>query len=116
MPDGNPDDDASAETMHGLGNRKNDLFHQKLRTDGVEVSDGSRRTPLQVRAPMRCAGGHRHSTSPASVPKRSICKVPPFRGARARNPPDDLMTVPLNMEFEDENGVTRKLHRKEILH
>jgi cytochrome P450 len=35
---------------------------------------------------------------------------------RSRNPSDDLMTVLLNMEFEDENGVTRKLHRKEILH
>jgi cytochrome P450 len=35
---------------------------------------------------------------------------------RAKNPSDDLMTALLNMEFEDENGVTRKLHRKEILH
>jgi cytochrome P450 len=35
---------------------------------------------------------------------------------RSRNPSDDLMTVLLNMEFSDENGVTRKLHRKEILH
>lgn len=43
VPDGDPDDDASAETVHGLGKRKNDLFHQKLQTDGVEVFDGSRR-------------------------------------------------------------------------
>ena len=43
LPDGDPDDDASAETVHGLGNRKNDLFHQKLQNDGVEVFDGSRR-------------------------------------------------------------------------
>jgi cytochrome P450 len=35
---------------------------------------------------------------------------------RAKNPSDDLMTVLLTMEFEDENGVTRKLQRKEILH
>jgi cytochrome P450 len=35
---------------------------------------------------------------------------------RSNNPSDDLMTGLLNMEFEDENGVTRKLHRKEILH
>ena len=35
---------------------------------------------------------------------------------RARNPSNDLMTALLNMEFEDESGVTRKLHRKEILH
>ena len=35
---------------------------------------------------------------------------------RPKNPSDDLMTALLNMEFTDENGVTRKLHRKEILH
>ncbi len=35
---------------------------------------------------------------------------------RSHNPSDDLMTALLNMEFTDENGVTRKLHRKEILH
>jgi cytochrome P450 len=35
---------------------------------------------------------------------------------RAKNPSDDLMTALLNVEFEDENGVTRKLHRKEVLH
>jgi cytochrome P450 len=35
---------------------------------------------------------------------------------RARNPSDDLMTALLNVEFEDENGETRKLTRKEVLH
>jgi cytochrome P450 len=35
---------------------------------------------------------------------------------RAKNPSDDLMTALLNVEFEDEDGVTRKLTRKEILH
>src|SRR4029079_17448907 len=35
---------------------------------------------------------------------------------RAKNPSDDLMTALLNVEFEDENGVTRKLTRKEVLH
>jgi beta-phosphoglucomutase family hydrolase len=43
MPDGDPDDDESAETVRGLGNRKNALFHQTLRSEGVEVFDGSRR-------------------------------------------------------------------------
>ncbi len=43
LPEGDPDDDASAETVHGLGNRKNELFHQTLRADGVEVFEGSRR-------------------------------------------------------------------------
>ncbi len=35
---------------------------------------------------------------------------------RAKNPSDDLMTGLLNVEFEDEHGVTRKLTRKEVLH
>jgi len=35
---------------------------------------------------------------------------------RSKNPSDDLMTALLNVEFEDEEGVTRKLHRKEVLH
>ncbi len=43
LPQGDPDDDADTETVHGLGNRKNELFNQTLRSDGVEVFDGSRR-------------------------------------------------------------------------
>ncbi|MGB8502722.1 cytochrome P450 [Mycobacterium sp.] len=35
---------------------------------------------------------------------------------RSHNPSDDLMTALLNVEFEDEHGVTRKLTRKEVLH
>ena len=43
LPDGDPDDDPSAETVQGLGNRKNELFHQTIREDGVKVFEGSRR-------------------------------------------------------------------------
>jgi beta-phosphoglucomutase family hydrolase len=43
LPEGDPDDDASAETVHGLGNKKNELFQQTLHSDGVEVFEGSRR-------------------------------------------------------------------------
>jgi beta-phosphoglucomutase family hydrolase len=43
LPDGDPDDDSSAETVYGLGNHKNDLFHETLRNDGVKVFEGSRR-------------------------------------------------------------------------
>ncbi|BDB41249.1 MULTISPECIES: cytochrome P450 [Mycobacterium] len=35
---------------------------------------------------------------------------------RAKNPSDDLMTALLNVEFEDEHGVLRKLTRTEVLH
>lgn len=34
---------------------------------------------------------------------------------RTKHPSDDLMTVLLNAEFEDENGETRKLTRQEVL-
>jgi beta-phosphoglucomutase family hydrolase len=43
LPEGVPDDDPSTETVHGLGNRKNALFHQTIREDGVKVFEGSRR-------------------------------------------------------------------------
>jgi beta-phosphoglucomutase family hydrolase len=38
-----PDDGADAETVCGLGNRKNDAFLRAVHTDGVRVFDGSRR-------------------------------------------------------------------------
>ena len=43
LPEGNPDDSGDAETIYGLGNRKNDMFQKVLEKDGVEVFDGSRR-------------------------------------------------------------------------
>jgi beta-phosphoglucomutase family hydrolase len=43
LPDGQPDDDPAAETVYGLGNRKNALFLETLHRDGVEVFEGSRR-------------------------------------------------------------------------
>jgi beta-phosphoglucomutase family hydrolase len=42
LPEGNLDDHASAETVHGLGNRKNELFQQAIHEDGVKVFEGSR--------------------------------------------------------------------------
>jgi beta-phosphoglucomutase family hydrolase len=43
LPDGKVDDDPGAETVHGLGNRKNELFTKVLQKDGVKVFEGSRR-------------------------------------------------------------------------
>jgi beta-phosphoglucomutase family hydrolase len=43
LPDGGPDDAPSTETVHGLGNRKNERFHETIRRDGVTVFEGSRR-------------------------------------------------------------------------
>ena len=41
LPEGSPDDPADAETVHGLGRRKNDLVLRAIRDDGVEPYEGS---------------------------------------------------------------------------
>lgn len=43
LPDGSPDDDADADTIYGVGTRKNNLVHEAIKRDGVDVYDGSRR-------------------------------------------------------------------------
>lgn len=42
LPDGAADDPPDAETVHGLGNRKNEAFRETLQADGVQVFEGSR--------------------------------------------------------------------------
>ncbi len=49
LPEGSPDDPSSAETIHGLGNRKNDLVADILDREGVEVYEGSLRFVEAVR-------------------------------------------------------------------
>ncbi|MEF8795345.1 MAG: beta-phosphoglucomutase family hydrolase [Salinivenus sp.] len=39
LPEGAPDDPPDAVTIHGLGNRKNERFHELLEQHGVEVYD-----------------------------------------------------------------------------
>ncbi|ADB35396.1 beta-phosphoglucomutase family hydrolase [Kribbella flavida DSM 17836] len=43
LPEGTPDDPPAAETVNGLGNRKNDAVQRRIRTEGVRVFEGSRR-------------------------------------------------------------------------
>jgi beta-phosphoglucomutase family hydrolase len=43
LPEGNPDDPPGAETVYGIGNRKNQLLLERIRTDGVDVFESSRR-------------------------------------------------------------------------
>ncbi|MFV0496341.1 beta-phosphoglucomutase family hydrolase [Mycobacterium sp.] len=43
LPQGSPDDTGDADTVYGLGTRKNDMFQKVLDDDGVEVFEGSRR-------------------------------------------------------------------------
>lgn len=41
LPEGTPDDPASADTVHGVGNRKNDMLLRELRERGVRPYPGS---------------------------------------------------------------------------
>jgi beta-phosphoglucomutase family hydrolase len=41
LPDGSPNDPAEAETVNGLGNRKNVIFLKRLKEDGVQTYEGS---------------------------------------------------------------------------
>jgi beta-phosphoglucomutase family hydrolase len=41
LPDGNPDDPPDADTVNGIGNRKNVTLVRRIREDGVRVYDGS---------------------------------------------------------------------------
>ncbi|GGV63973.1 beta-phosphoglucomutase family hydrolase [Streptomyces griseoloalbus] len=50
LPEGKPDDPPDARTVHGLGNRKNELLLEKIRTDGVQAYDGTLRYLAAVRA------------------------------------------------------------------
>jgi beta-phosphoglucomutase family hydrolase len=43
LPEGSPDDGPDAETVEGLGNRKNEAFQHTMHEDGVKVFEGSRK-------------------------------------------------------------------------
>ncbi|MFD8433076.1 MULTISPECIES: beta-phosphoglucomutase family hydrolase [Streptomyces] len=50
LPEGAPDDPPDAGTVNGVGNRKNELLLEKIRTDGVEPYEGTLRYIDAVRA------------------------------------------------------------------
>jgi beta-phosphoglucomutase family hydrolase len=50
LPDGDPTDGPDAETVHGLGNRKNTALMRRIREEGVTVFGGSRRYLEAARA------------------------------------------------------------------
>jgi len=49
LPEGDPDDPPGTETVHGLGNRKNEALLRTIDRDGVEVFEGSVRYLRAVR-------------------------------------------------------------------
>ncbi|MGW0630415.1 beta-phosphoglucomutase family hydrolase [Streptomyces sp. NPDC002758] len=50
LPEGHPDDPPDAPTVHGLGNRKNVLLLERIRTQGVEPYEGTLRYIEAARA------------------------------------------------------------------
>ncbi|MCI3274031.1 beta-phosphoglucomutase family hydrolase [Streptomyces cylindrosporus] len=50
LPEGSPDDPPDAPTVNGVGNRKNVLLLEKIRTQGVEAYEGTLRYIEAVRA------------------------------------------------------------------
>ncbi|GHI03791.1 hypothetical protein AQI88_09020 [Streptomyces cellostaticus] len=50
LPEGTPGDPPDARTVHGLGNRKNGLLLERIRTGGVEAYDDTLRYLEAVRA------------------------------------------------------------------
>ncbi|MCW3026380.1 MAG: putative hydrolase [Solirubrobacterales bacterium] len=50
LPDGGPDDPPDAKTVHGLGNRKNEIVLKLIREHGVEPYEGSVRYVQAARA------------------------------------------------------------------
>jgi len=50
LPEGHPDDPPDAPTVNGIGNRKNALVLEKIRSEGVQAYDGTLRYIDAVRA------------------------------------------------------------------
>ncbi|MBZ6227276.1 beta-phosphoglucomutase family hydrolase [Streptomyces olivaceus] len=50
LPEGGPDDPPDTQTVNGVGNRKNELLLEKIRTDGVDPYEGTLRYIDAVRA------------------------------------------------------------------
>jgi beta-phosphoglucomutase family hydrolase len=67
LPEGNVDDPPRAETIHGLGNRKNEIVLALIREQGVEPYPGSVRYLDAVRA-----AGLRHAVVSSSTNCRDV--------------------------------------------
>jgi len=63
LPEGSPDDAPDAQTVNGLGNRKNEILLRRIREDGVKAYQGSVR---YVRA-VRDAGLRRAVVSSSAI-------------------------------------------------
>jgi beta-phosphoglucomutase family hydrolase len=70
LPEGSPDDPPDADTIHGLGNRKNEIVLKMIHDDGVEAYEGS----VQYVRAVRDAGLRRAVVS-SSANARDVLKA-----------------------------------------
>jgi beta-phosphoglucomutase family hydrolase len=70
LPEGSPEDGPDAETVNGIGNRKNRLVLQKIREGAVEVFPGS----VKYLQAVKAAGLHRAVVS-ASANSKDILRA-----------------------------------------
>jgi beta-phosphoglucomutase family hydrolase len=70
LPEGQEDDPPSAETIHGLGNRKNEIVLRRIREDGVEAYEGSVRYVEQAKA-----AGLRRAVVSSSTNARDVLRA-----------------------------------------
>jgi beta-phosphoglucomutase family hydrolase len=75
LPDGNVDDPPSAETIHGLGNRKNEIVLALIRERGVTPYPGSVRYLDAVQA-----AGLRHAVVSSSTNCRDVLEAAGIEG------------------------------------
>jgi beta-phosphoglucomutase family hydrolase len=75
LPEGDPDDPPDADTVNGLGNRKNEIVQRRIREDGVEVYPGSVRYLHAVRD-----GGIRTAVVSSSANTQEVLKVTGLAG------------------------------------
>ena len=75
LPQGTPEDPPGAETIDGLGNRKNEIVLQMIRDQGVEPYEGSVRTRS---SPARAR--------PVSPRRRRPCTRTPWPGSPPAGP------------------------------
>ena len=110
LPEGEEDDPPQAGTVHGLGNRKNELVLEKIRKEGVQAYPGSVRYVEAVRA-----AGLRTAVVSSSANCRDVLVsagiehlmdvridglVAVERGLRGKPKPDTFLAAAADLGFE----------------
>jgi len=114
LPEGTPDDPPEAETVNGLGNRKNEILLNLIRSRGVEVYEGSVRYLRAARD-----AGLRRAVVSASANCREVLQaagiedllevrvdgmIAAAEGLRGKPYPDSFLAAARRLGVPAENG------------